>query len=420
MTSEKIEHIEAGSKSYAWLVWACSALFFFYEFCLQSSPSVMVPELMQAFHVDASHLGKLSAYYFYAYALMQLPVGLLLDRFGPRIMMTVACFICALGAFIFSHTESFFAAECARFFMGLGSACAFISALKLASLWFPPHRYPLLVGFLLMFGMLGAIGGQVPLSLFVNHYGWRESMSMLGIIGFVFSALFFLVVRNGANFKMHHEAAIENFSMSGLKVILTNKQIWLMALYASLMYAPTPAFGELWGVPFIVATFSVSAAVGAKVVSALFVGWIVGGPFFGYLSDRSGKRLSYIRQSCWASLIVMGVIVFWGHQSIWLMAACLFLFGLFSSAFVLVFTLSKEAIPLCYAGTAAGFLNTLNELVPGLLQAAMGMVLDACWSGQTHNTIRNYTLGNYHSASFVLLLVIALALTLVYFIRSEK
>ena len=151
MTSKTIEHIEAGSKSYAWIVWACSALFFFYEFCLQSSPSVMVPELMQAFHVDASHLGKLSAYYFYAYALMQLPVGLLLDRFGPRIMMTVACFICALGAFIFSHTESLIAAEWARFFMGLGSACAFISALKLASLWFPPHRYPLLVGFLLMF-----------------------------------------------------------------------------------------------------------------------------------------------------------------------------------------------------------------------------------------------------------------------------
>jgi MFS family permease len=411
---------DAKPSAYAWLVWACSALFFFYEFCLQSSPSVMVPELMQAFHVNASQLGKLSAYYFYAYALMQLPIGLLLDRFGPRIIMTIACFICALGALIFSHTDSFYSAELARFFMGLGSACALISALKLASLWFPPNRYSLLIGFLLMFGMMGAIGGQVPLSIFVNHYGWRDSMEVLSITGFILSILFYLLVRNGNNFKKTQALQIDRFSFSGLKNVLCNKQIWLLSLYAAFMYAPTPAFGELWGVPFIVTTFSISATLAAKVVAMVFVGWMVGSPVFGFLADRSGKHSRYIRIGTWASLLVMISIVFIGQTNIWLMGSLLFAFGFFSSAFALVFTLVKEAIDIHFAATASGFLNGLNELVPGLLQAAIGLALDASWHGTIQNGVRHYTVANYHNASFSLIVVIAIAVGLLYWIRQKK
>lgn len=422
MTSTATPQFEYDQKPslYAWLVWACSALFFFYEFCLQSSPSVMVPELMQAFHVNASQLGKLSAYYFYAYALMQLPVGLLLDRFGPRIMMTVACFICAVGAFIFSHTHSLLPAELARFFMGLGSACALISALKLASLWFPPNRYSLLIGFLLMFGMMGAIGGQVPLSIFVNHYGWRDSMEVLAIIGFILAALFYCFVRNGHNFKKVRAHQSGSFSLAGLKNVLCNKQIWLLSLYAAFMYAPTPAFGELWGVPFIVTTFSVSATLAAKVVAMVFVGWMVGSPFFGFLADRSSQHLHYIRFGTWASLVVMGLIVFAGQANIWFMGLLLFSFGFFSSAFALVFTLVKEATDIHYAATASGFLNGLNELVPGLLQAGIGLALDASWRGTLHQGVRSYTIANYHSASFSLLAVIAFAVVLVYLLQQKK
>lgn len=422
MSSAASKQFEYDTKpsAYAWLVWACSALFFFYEFCLQSSPSVMVPELMQAFHVNASQLGKLSAYYFYAYALMQLPVGLLLDRFGPRVMMTIACFICALGAFIFSHTHSLYPAELARFFMGLGSACALISALKLASLWFPPNRYSLLIGFLLMFGMMGAIGGQVPLSIFVNHYGWRDSMEVLAITGFILSLIFYLFVRNGSNFKKARSLDIDNFSFAGLKNVLCNKQIWLLSLYAAFMYAPTPAFGELWGVPFIVTTFSVSATLAANVVAMVFVGWMIGSPVFGFLADRSGKHLSYIRLGTWASLLIMFLVVFIGQANIWFMGFLLFTFGFFSSAFALVFTLVKEATDIHYAATASGFLNGLNELVPGLLQAGMGLALDASWHGTVQNGVRHYTTANYHSASFSLLLVIGLAVGLLYLIRQKE
>ncbi|MCD6048256.1 MAG: sauU 3 [Gammaproteobacteria bacterium] len=407
---------------YAWLIWACGALFFFYEFCLQSSPSVMVPELMKAFNVNASQLGRLSGVYFFSYAIMQLPVGILLDRYGPRIMMTIACFICALGAYIFSHTHILSMAELARLLMGAGSACAFISALKLASLWFPANRYAFLAGLLVMFGFLGAMGGQGPLSHFVEHYGWRDSMEILSVAGFILAILFFIVVRNGPLFHAHKESAkaIENHAATGLRQVLSNWQIWLLALYAALMFSPTPAFGELWGVPFIVNTFHISSTLAASINSILFVGWIVGCPLFGYLSDRSRQRLPYIKFGCWASLVTMICVVYLGHFALWFMGVSLFLFGFFSSTFVLAFTIAKEGVTDQYAGTASGFLNMLNELAPFFLQIGIGAILDLCWNGQMQDGIRYYTAANYHLASLSLLVVIVGALIVLRFIKNPE
>lgn len=406
--------------AFAWLILACGALFFFYEFCLQASPGVMVPELMKAFHVNAGQLGLLSACYFYAYALMQLPVGLLLDRFGPRIMMTIACFVCALGAFIFSQTETLLYAEFARFLMGLGSACALINALKLASLWFPANRFALLAGLLVMFGMLGAMSGQGPLAHFVTHYGWRQSMEILSYMGFTFCVLFYLIVRNGPLFAIYREKSQEGFSRAGVKEVLGNGQVWWMALYAALMFAPTPAFGELWGVPYLVSTFGVSTELAARVLQMLFLGWVVGCPLFGYLSDRAGTRIPFIRFACWVSLLVMAFIVLIAPVNIWLMGFGLFAFGLFSSAFVLVFSMAKEATQPCYAGTASGFINMLNELAPAFLQVGIGLVLDYCWGGQMQDGIRHYAPIDYHHASFSLLAVVAMALAVVYFIKPKR
>ena len=407
---------------YAWIVWLCSVLFYFYEFSLQSSPSVMTSELMRAFQVNAGQLGTLSAYYFYAYALMQLPVGLLLDSLGPRLIMTIACFLCALGSFIFSHTHSLHGAELARFLMGIGSSCAFINALKLASLWFPSNRFAVLAGLILAVGMLGAIGGQVPLSHFINHYGWRSSMEILSYSGFGLAILFYLLVRNGANFeKMRNDPNHQkSFSTDGLKIVLLSPQMWLMSLFGALMFAPTPAFGELWGIPFIVATFGVDTGTASKIISGLFIGWMIGSPLFGYLTDRYGNPLHYLKLGTFLAFVSILILLFLAQHSVILFTIILFLFGVFSSAFLLVFTIAKESMELEYAGTVSGFLNMINELVPGLLQAGMGLVLNWCWNGKILNGAHCYSAMDYHKAAFTLPLVVGTALLLVFLIRPGQ
>ena len=403
----------------AWLIWSLSALFYFYEFALQSSPSVMVPELMRDFQVTGTQLGHLSAFYFYAYAAMQIPVGLLLDRFGPRLLLTLACLICALGALAFSQTHSLGLAEIARFLMGIGSSFAVVSSLKLANLWFPAKRFALLTGLMVTFGMLGAIGGQTVLAPLVDSLGWRHSMMLLSLIGLLLAGLICGLVRNGEKFTALQLSHQTNSYWLGLKNILLTRQAWLMALYGGLMFAPTVAFGELWGVPYLISLFGVTRHVAAQVLSLIFVGWAIGSPVFGILTGYFNKNLLFMWLAPLGCLVTMAWILFVDHHSITPVALLLFFFGFFSSAFLAVFSLLKETTPERSVGTAMGFLNTLNELGPALLLPLFGWLLDRGWAGKIIDNTRSYSSQNYHDAALALMLVLGAAALLMCFIRLQ-
>ena len=127
--------------SLAWIIWATAAFFYFYEMLLRVSPGVMTQELMETFYVSSTSLGLLSSFYYYSYNVLQLPCGIIVDRMGPRAIITASCFLCAIGAGLFYSTDSLAVAKAARFIMGMGSACAFISTLKLTAAWFPVSQF---------------------------------------------------------------------------------------------------------------------------------------------------------------------------------------------------------------------------------------------------------------------------------------
>ncbi|MBX9946079.1 MAG: MFS transporter, partial [Reyranella sp.] len=161
--------------------WATGALFFFYAWILRVAPSVMIDELMRDFAVGAAAVGHLSAFYFYGYAGMQIPVGLLMDRFGPRRLMTVAAVGCAAGCVLFALAPSLWALSLGRFVIGATAAFSLVGAMTVAGQWFPPARFALLSGFAMMLGMAGGVFGQAPLRLLVEALDWRQaSLALAG------------------------------------------------------------------------------------------------------------------------------------------------------------------------------------------------------------------------------------------------
>ncbi len=158
---------------YPWLIWGLGSAFIFYKYLLEVSPSVMAADLMRVFHATGAQLGNLAGCYFYAYLLMQIPMGIFTDRFGPRRVTSLAILCCASGALLLAFAHQLTVAELARFIMGFGASVAAISCLKLTTLWFPPQRFALMAGLMMSAGMLGAVGGQAPLSIAMNHVGWR-------------------------------------------------------------------------------------------------------------------------------------------------------------------------------------------------------------------------------------------------------
>ena len=180
----------------AWTIWSIAAAFFFLEYIVRISPGVMAEQLQRDFNITAGSLGMLSAFFYYPYVVMQIPVGMLVDKFGTRWILGLMAILCSVSVFLFSTTHILVLAEVCRFFMGITGAFAFVGALKLASTWFSPRRFGLLAGTTQALGMLGGAVGAGPLSVLVTHAGWRTSLIILAFFIAILAISFLLIIRD--------------------------------------------------------------------------------------------------------------------------------------------------------------------------------------------------------------------------------
>ena len=218
------------------------ASFFAYAFALRVAPGVMVEELMASFAVGGAILGNLSAFYFYTYAGLQIPVGILMDRIGPRRLMTAAAAIVAVGCVVFAASTELHGAYLGRALIGIGCAFSWPGTLALVHLWFP-KKFALLAGVSQFIAMGGAMLGQAPLALAVERFGWRDASMSLAVLGVALAVLIYLTARD----KPQPTSNKDKPDSSWLSA-LCNKQTLLAAGFGLAMTAGILTIGGLWGV----------------------------------------------------------------------------------------------------------------------------------------------------------------------------
>lgn len=396
-----------------WIVWGLSCIFYFYECLLQVSPSVMSSELMRDFAVTSQTLGILSGVYFYSYAAMQLPGGVLMDYFGPQRLLTIATTICAISTIAFGLTDNFFMACIARLMIGFGSAFAAVGSMKLAANWFPPQRFALLTGMMVTIGMLGAIGGEAPLALLIDTYGWRQSMIIMGIVGLFLAMLILLIAKDSPHKLPHpttHHDTEEEPLWPSLLTIVKNRQLWLVAAYGGLMYMATPVFCGLWGVPFLMFKLNLAKATAANYISLVFIGWAIASPLWGIYSNRIGLRKPPMYVGSIGALATSLFFIYAPVQAGWPVQLSLFLFGVFSAGFLPAFAVAKELCSKRYVATGLSFMNMMNMVGIALAQPIIGFILDQLWQGKIVDKVRVYPLEAYHIALALLPLGILVSL----------
>lgn len=406
---------------YAWIVWGIAALFYFYKYVLEVSPSIMTQSLKSTFQLSGAQLGSLAASYFYAYLLMQIPVGLLVDRFGPRKVVTLAIFLCGLGTFIFASAPNLLIASSGRFIVGFGAAFAAINALKLTANWFPQRRFAFMAGLLMTVGMLGAVGGQAPLSYYITHSGsWRLAMTHIAVVGAVLSLVFWLFVRDypKSSEDRPNDKVYPYSFFQGFKKILSNPQNWLLSLFSGLIFTPVMAFGELWGITFIKDVYGVTKHEAAFAVSMMFIGFAIFAPSFGLLSDYLGKRKPIMYVGTIASFFIVCFILYVPIHTPILSYILLFLLGGFISSFMLSFTMIRESNLLIYVATAIGFMNTFNAIMGAISDPLIGALLDVRWQGAMIDGARVFPLSAYRFALSALPIYLIVGLTLLFFIKE--
>jgi MFS family permease len=393
----------------ATIAFALATTFFGYAFMQRVAPSVITEELMREFEVGAAALGSLSAFYFYTYAAVQIPVGLLMDRIGPRKLMSTALLICTLASLGFAYSETVLVASLARALIGGTVAFAFVGSLTIAALWFPPNRFVLLSGLVMTVGMMGAMLGQAPLRLSVDALGWRTTIASLAAIATGLAVMIFLLVPN-RDAELHSVGSKPGM-FGGLGSVVSNPQNWICAGIGFGVTGTLLAFSGLWAVPWLHSVHGYDKAQAAGITSLIFLGWAVGAPIAGWLSDRLGRRKPIILALITLSLGSFALIIYSGTGHATTLALLFFSNGVGSSGMVVSFGAVRDLNPPAVAATAFGLLNMFVVASGAVMQPLLGWMLDKNWTGQLVEGARVYSAEAY-SATFTIL-VFGIALSLV-------
>lgn len=406
------------------IAYAIAALFLCYEMALQVSPGVMTHDLMRDLLIDATGLGVIQSAYFSSYTMMQIPVGLLFDRFSVRRLMSVAILVCAMGAVFFGMTHSLAFASLGRFFMGFGSAFAFISVLVVASMWFPSRVFALLVGIAQCLAALGAMMGEGPFANAVDAYGWRAVTKILAAIGFGLLIFCWWLIKEREPADSLHDHSEKHFNViASIKAVLGQRQTWWLAVYAFACWAGMTVFPATWGSAYLMERYDFTRSSAAWAVSLIWVGLAVASPIVGWLSDRIGQRTILLQATSVLGLVSTLCLLYVPTVPLPLIYTFLFCFGVAASGQIISFAVVRDINHAQVRATAIGF-NNMAVVAGGIVfPYFVGYLLKSGWQGQgqvlADNLTPIYSIENYHQALMVIPLCFLLSFISSFFFIKE-
>lgn len=341
----------------------------------------MQSSLTQAFHITATQFGTLAGFYYWAYTPMQIPAGMIYDKFGVRFVLCAACLIAVIGLSIFIAADGYAWAGCGRFLIGLGCAFAYIGTLKLASIWLPANRFATVAGLSTAIGMVSGALSQKYLTAIIEAIGYQEALRTALMAGVVLSALILLLIRNRPKSSAIVDASMQspinlNQLLSALRIVFMNKQMWLIGIIGCLLYLPSSVFLDLWGIPYLKAVYQLTQEQAVAISSYTFYGWIISGPIIGIISDKIKRRVMPLTfTGFFAAALLCAVFYVPGIQVSWLYIL-FFMIGFCCGAHPLCFALGKESNPIQISGTSVAVTNMLIMIGGAIFQPVVGKLLD--------------------------------------------
>ncbi|MBP6919246.1 MAG: MFS transporter [Legionellaceae bacterium] len=401
------------------IICTIGALFYCYEFVLRIIPGILQEELRMAFgNLSATAFGQVSALYYYAYSPMQLPVGILMDRFGPRYLLTLACLCCTLGSLLFSFPGLFIAGT-GRLLVGFGSSFAFVGVLSAATNWLPLRYFSLVTGLMTTLGMLGLVYGEIQITHLAHILGLKAVLNMSVVVGLILTLFIYAIVRDAPIKRDHHHMPYGEF-FKQVWLVLKSKQIWIIAIIGTCLYTSLSVFGELWGKSFLEQAFDLSKIQAAKTISMLFLGWAVGAPLAGYISDQIGNRLMPLTLGAVGSLLFIGLILFDQHLSYVQLNISMFFYGVFSASEIIVFIMAKEYSPTQQlSGTIFAVTNMIVSFGGVVFQPLVGKLLDWSAHSASHHYMHHYSTHNYQIGLSILPLSMLIVVILAFSMKMQ-
>lgn len=394
------------SSAKAWVVVLAASMFFFYEFIQMNMMDAISDELLRSFHMNADQLGDMSSYYFLANVIFLFAAGSLLDRCSTRRVILVALGICVAGTALFGMATSYFWVTFCRFLTGIGSAFCFLSVLRLASRWFPPHRMAYVTGLVVTIAMTGGVVAQTPFEAITHAVGWRHTLLIDAAFGFFVWLLIVSVVKDyPSSHAQEHQREQQELTSIGyftsLKMSFLRRQNWLGGIYTSTINLPINVLGGLWGIMYLTTTYHLSKIDASYITSMLFVGTIFGSPLAGWISDRMARRKPPMIFGAIVSILLILMVIWLPHLQMMTLLVLFFLVGFFSSTQIIGYPLVAESSQRIVTAMSVSVVNLTTIAGIGLIQRLYGYMLQTHAERRLHHVASSYTTSDFHWAMII-------------------
>jgi len=411
------------SLQYRWVIFSLLSLSYILVYFHRLCPAVLAVDIMKDLSATGALTGLLGAAYFYPYALMQLPAGLLSDSWGSRKTITLFFIIAFIGSLILGTSQSVFIAIVGRTFVGIGVAMLFVPTMKILAEWFHTREFAFMTGILMAMGGLGSFIAASPLVWLNSLIGWRNSFTVIGIFTLVLAILIGIFVRNRpsdlnwpspAEFLNNDESPTS--LLAGIKKVISCRHFWPLAIWFFFNCGIFFSFAGLWGGPYMMHVYQMTKSESGNILSMIAVGMVVGSLLLSFLSDKIFKsRKSIMLLSSVAMIAVTGCLAFYtdGISKFGMYLICFFL-SVFSSAIVVIaFTMNKELFPVQMAGTATGLINLFPFAGGAVFQPFLGYILEHF--GKVEG---GFTLAGYKASFFFLFISAIIAFGAILFSKE--
>lgn len=373
---------------YRWIIFWILAIQYLLVYFHRVSPAVAAPELIRTFDISGAQLGVLASAYFYSYCIMQIPVGILADAWGPKKVITLFSLIAALGAVLFGFSPNFRFAIIARIFVGLGVSAIFISSMRLLANWFRATEFARVSGVLMAVGGVGWLTATTPLAFLLQGFGWRESFITIGICSLIPVILTSLFVADTPEKKglpgiltepIAYSDKTNKKVMDDLRLILREKHFWAIAIWFIFRGGALFGFFGLWAGPYLIDVYKLSKQTTGNILSMIAFAMIFLSPVLGHFSDKTlmSRKKVLVSTSILNSICWLFMLIFYNNLSILGLYIVFFVMGItISSVGTIAIVATKELFPPEIAGTSMGTMNIFPFIGGIMFQPLMGYVLD--------------------------------------------
>ncbi|MCP4922456.1 MAG: MFS transporter, partial [bacterium] len=372
------------SRTKAWSLWAIASLFYAYQYVIRVLPNILMPEIMDKFQMDASLFGQFSGIYYIGYIVAHLPIGLMLDRIGPKYVMPACVVLTATGLLPIIYTEMWAYPILGRFIIGVGSSGAILGVFKILRITFQEKYFPVMLGVSVTVGLLGAIYGGQPVNLLLNSFGWQTVLQTICYSGLALAFISFLIIPE------IEKDTKKTTPLQDIKNVMANPLVVIICLLGGLMVGPLEGFADAWSVEFFRSVYGLSEATASTLPSFVFLGTCFGAPFLSFLAAKTTGYYEVTILS--AILMLLGFLGFMFFPlSVTWVSVVLTVIGILCGYQILVIYKASTYAPNNLTGITTAFANMIIMAFGYVFHTSIGKTMDVFWDGTMEGSRKIYS-----------------------------